>query len=116
MDKNADFHIKGGNTSPALEAQLTDGDGNAIDLTGATVRFQMQLVGSNTNAVDTSATVSEPSNGIVVYDWSSGDTDELGSYIAEFDVDYSGATGSNFQSDESFPNNDYLTIRIEENL
>lgn len=116
MADNADFYIKQDNTSPALEAQLKDNDGNAVDLTGASVRFQMKKVGDDSPSVDASAKITDASNGIVAYDWSIGDTDTTGSYIAEFDVDYSGGTGDNFTSDETFPNNDYLMIRIEDNL
>lgn len=116
MAENADFHIKQGNTSPALEAQLIGNDGDPVNLTGATVRFQMRLVGNDTPTVDDNAKITGPDKGIVVYEWKSGDTDTEGSYIAEFDVDYSGGSGSNFDADETFPNNDYLQIRIEENL
>lgn len=116
MAKNADFHIKQGNTSPALEAQLIDNEGNPVDLNGTTVRFQSRLVGDDIPTVDDTAKITDPDEGIVVYEWKSGDTDTDGSYIAEFDVDYSGGTSDNFESDETFPNNDYLQIRIEENL
>lgn len=116
MADNADFYIKQGNTSPALEAQLKDNDEDAVDLTGASVHFQMKLVGDDAPSVDAAAKITDAANGIVAYDWADGDTDTTGSYIAEFDVDYSGGTGSNFNGDETFPNNDYLMIRIEENL
>lgn len=124
MANNADFHIKQGNTSPAIEAQLLDNNDDPVDLSGdtdtgdpaATVRFQMQKVGDDTLTVDAGATVMDAANGIVAYEWADGDTDEEGSYRAEFDVDYDGRTGDLFTTDETFPNNDYLLIRVEENL
>lgn len=112
----ADFFLKEGNTSPAIEAQLLDNDENPVDLNGATVRFVMRKTGSGTNKVDSSATISDPDNGIVQYGWSDGDTDEVGTYNAEWEVDYSGGTGSNFDADEDFPNEGYITVRIDESL
>ena len=124
MANNADFHIKQGNTAPAIEAQLLDNNEEPVDLTvpdddtvsQATVRFQMQKVGDDTLTVDAGATVKDAPNGIVAYEWASGDTDVEGSYIAEFDVDYDGRTGDLFEGDETFPNNDYLRVRVEEDL
>ena len=124
MANNADFHIKQGNTSPALEAQLLDNNDDPVDLTvpddwtvdQATVKFQMQMVGDDTPTVDAAATVLDAPNGIVAYEWADGDTDTTGSYQAEFDVDYDGRTGDLFDADETFPNNDYLLVRVEEDL
>lgn len=125
MVNNADFHIKTGNTSPAIEAQLLDNNDDPVDLSvpdspvSATVKFQLQLVGEDTLTVDNEATVEDAVNGIVAYHWKDTDTDVEGSYKAEFDVDYDGGTigdDGTFNSDETFPNNDYLLVRIEENL
>lgn len=114
--EEADFFLKQGNTSPAIEAQLLDNDEEPIDLNGATVKFAMRLAGGSSNTVDDFATISNPDDGIVQYPWSDGDTDEVGTYNAEFEVDYSGGTGVNFDGDEDFPNEGYITIRIDETL
>ena len=124
MANNADFHIKQGNTAPAIEAQLLDNNDEPVDLdnygpdaVSATVKFQMKKVGSDDVAVDAMAKVKDSANGIVEYEWQDGDTDVTGSYRAEFDVDADGnTTVDNFTTDETFPNNDYLLIRIEEGL
>ena len=104
------FYIKQNDTSPAMLATLQDADGNAVNLTGATVRFHMRAVGGNEVVVDDAVTVVTPLSGIVRYDWSADDTDTIGSYQAEFEVTYADA------SIETFPNDGYIRVEIIDDI
>lgn len=112
MASEADFYIKEGDTSPEIQAQLLEDDGSPVDLTGSAVSFKMKEVGGDSLAVDASATIDDESEGRVSYSWSSGDTDAAGYYNAVFAVDY-GSTGSD---DETFPNSQYIVVRVDEGL
>ena len=82
------FKIKENDTTPSLRASLLNGSGDPVDLLGTTVRFYMRLMGSNSTTIDASASVISEANGIVQYDWVDGDTADVGSYQAEFEVTY----------------------------
>jgi hypothetical protein len=87
---SADFEIPKGRLLPILTATLTD-DVGPIDLTGATVKFQMRPPGVGTTLkVDAAATVVSAATGQVSYTWSGTDTDTEGLYVAWFEVTYSG--------------------------
>ena len=103
------FSIKQNDTSPSLQATLKDADLTAIDLTGATVRFHMKSV-DGTVKVDEVMTVVSEANGIVQYDWVSGDTDTVGTYYVEFEVTYADA------SVETFPNNGNRVVSVVKEL
>lgn len=106
----SDFWIRQGDTAPALEAVLQDDDGNAVDVSNATaVQFHMADKQHN-ELVNASGTVKDGANGIVAYAWSDGDTDEVGEHLAEFQVTYQDG------SVETFPNREYIRIRIEREL
>jgi len=104
------FYIKQNDTSPAIRATLRDGDGDVINLDGATVRFHMRPIGSTTVKVDAAGTVIAPAGGIVQYSWSEEDTDTVGAYQAEFEVTY---TGGNV---ETFPNDGYIRVEITDDI
>lgn len=111
----ADFHIKQNDTSPAIQAQLEDQSGDPVDISGYNeVSFHMKLPGASSAKVDTDTgsgvSVTDAPTGQVEYSWSSGDTDTAERYRAEFEVEYSDG------SIESFPNSDYIEIRILEEL
>jgi len=112
MASEADFYIKEGDTSPEIQAQLLEDDGSPVDLTGDAVSFKMKEVGGDTLKVDGSATIDNESEGRVSYSWVSADTDTAGYYNAVFAVDY-GSTGSD---DETFPNSQYIVVRVDEGL
>lgn len=81
----ADFSIPQDTLLPILTATLTYDDGTPIDLTGATVKFQMRLPGSSTLKVDSAAVVVGAATlGQVSYTWVAADTDTPGLYVAWF--------------------------------
>lgn len=100
------FTIKQGDTSPAILATLDDADGNAVDITGASVRLHLRSYGSAQTYLDVAATIVTPASGLVRYQWSEGDTDTPGVYEAEFEVTYDGGAV------ETFPNANYRIIEI----
>lgn len=106
----SDFPIKQGDTSPALVATLTDSDGQAVNLTGASVDFHMRPRGSDTPTVESSGNIIDSSGGKVEYPWSDGDTSNAGVYRGEFEVTY----GDN--TIETFPNDGYITVEIKEEI
>lgn len=104
------FYVKQNDTSPAMLATLQDADGNAVNVTGATVRFHMRAVGSTQVVVDEAATIVTPLDGLVRYDWQAADTDTIGSYQAEFEVTYADS------SVETFPNDGYIRVEIIDDI
>jgi hypothetical protein len=100
------FYIKRNDTSPSMLATLQDADGNAVNVTGATIRFHLRAIGSDAVTVDSAAVIVTPFEGIVRYDWDAADTDVAGSYQAEFEVTYADA------SIETFPNDGYIRVNI----
>lgn len=111
----SDFTIKRNDTSPAIEIELLDDDDNPVDISGYNeVRFLMSLEGESALTVDDdtngNVTVTDASNGIVKYEWTSSDTSEKGYYEAEVEVEYSGG------KKETFPNTEYIDVEVQPDL
>lgn len=109
------FHIVKGDTSPAIEYQLQDSDGNPVNITGFNeIRFHMRKKGVKAPKVDadTSGNVSatDAEKGKVKYDWEKGNTDEAGDFEAEWEVEYIDGTI------ETFPNRRKIDVDIEEEI
>lgn len=130
MSNEADFYINKGDTSDPLEVTLRDDQNNTVDLSNASVKFQMAQVGASSLKVDSneaadglsSATdgdgvdIDDATNGDVTYHWDASDTDTAGYFNAYFLVDYSGGTGNGFNADQTFPNENYLVIKVDDDL
>lgn len=109
------FYIKQGDTSPAIEYQLQNAKGHAIDLTGFNdVEFHFRKEGVDSVKVnddtDGNVTVTDPANGKVKYEWREGDTDEDGDHIAEWEVEYGDGT------EETFPNRRDIQVNVEKSI
>jgi hypothetical protein len=104
------FSLKQNDTSPSLQATLKDAAQNPVDLEGATVKLHMKSA-EGILKVNAAMTVVDQNNGIIQYDWQSGDTDTAGTYYVEFQVTYADS------SVETFPNdgNKIIVIRPELN-
>lgn len=100
------FNVKQNDTSPTMLATLQDASGDAVNITGASVRFHMRPIGSSQIKVDAAAVIVTALDGIVRYDWQASDTAVIGSYEAEFEVTFSDA------SIETFPNDGYIRVKI----
>lgn len=106
------YTIKQGDTAPALEATLLNENNDPAELDLAN-EVTFQLRGENISITDdTTGNVSilSEDNGDVQYVWEDGQTDVAGFYQAEFIVEY---TNGRVQS---FPNDDFINVRIEEDI
>ena len=90
-----------GDTFPNPTADLN------ADVTGATVRFRMMHL-DGTFFLNRPAVIDDASNGIVHYDWTTGNTDVPGAYRCQFHVTYAGG------DIQRFPQDSYLEILIRE--
>jgi hypothetical protein len=94
-----------------MTATILDSFGNAVDLTGCTVRFVMRALTASTPTVTAAATVTTVAPGRVQYSWAAADTAAAGIYAATFRV-----TTTSGGATYTYPNDGYLEISIEENL
>lgn len=99
--------IKRNDTRDAIKATLSNESG-PVDLTGATVRFLMSK--GSTVKVDRQAEIQDAVNGVVWMVFDQGDTDETGTFKAEFEVTFSDARI------ETFPNDSFILINIINDL
>ena len=104
------FYIKENDTVPSIRATLQNGSGTAVDLVNATVRFHMRAIGSTTATIDASASIISEAGGVVQYNWQAGDTADVGSYQAEFEVTYPDSTV------ETFPSSGYIRVEITDDI
>lgn len=101
-----DWTMKQHDLLPEMEATLTDDEGTHPDLTSTTVRFIMTDKASGVKKIDSPANIVDPTGGVVKYVWLLGDTDTVGTYNGEFEVEYPDTRL------ETFPNGVYLTLKI----
>ncbi len=77
------YPIKQGDTMPMIEAQLTDENGDPINLLGADVWFCME------SGLSAPVEIRDALEGAIRYTWRLGDTDKVGRWSAEFVVKWS---------------------------
>ena len=106
---NETFYIKRNDTSPAIRITCQDGDGVAVDLTGASVRFHLED-DAGTVVVDAAASIVTAASGIVQYAWGAADTSTAGYFYAEFEVTYADNTV------ETFPNYGKIEVVISSDI
>src|SRR5262245_7869430 len=83
----ADWTMRQNDRLPSIAATLKNADGTAIDLTGATVKFQMNSA-AGVNKINTAATVLVAASGTVQYDWGATDTDTAGEYVGCWEITF----------------------------
>jgi hypothetical protein len=105
-----DLTIRQGDTTPAFTQTITDQNGNAVNLTSATVTFVMRQLSSSTPTVNAAMVITDATAGQVQYNWSTVDTATPGVYMAEIHCVLSG--GGSY----TYPNEGYLEIEVQENL
>ena len=85
-----------GNTRPPLVVTLTDGiTGDAIDITGATVRLKFRQLGATTVRSTLVGTNTDPSSGVCAFFWSDDANalaGEAGPYEGELEITFSDDT------------------------
>jgi len=84
------FKIKRNDTLPLLQISVKGrGDLNQktpYDLSGATITFSMKDECDNLKIYDQTATIICASGGTLQYTWQTGDTDEAGKFLGEFEI------------------------------
>jgi hypothetical protein len=111
MATKYDFYIKAGDLEPAYRVRLRYSDGSYPDVTGLTPEFWMR---DRNDATDTpiggNCVVVDGTNGIIEYQWASGNTAVAGDYVGEFIVDFGGAR------EATFPNNRNVMIKVFDDI
>lgn len=104
------FYIKQGDTSPAIRYELLP---RSVDLTGAgSVVFNMRDKGTQTVKVSrgVGSVVTATGTPTVQYAWDAADTDTVGDFEGEFEVEFAdGSIGT-------FPNKGYIDIEIGDDI
>ena len=103
-----DITLKKGETVN-VEAYLQDGNGDALDLSGGVVSFQARKGSAAELKIDRIANVVDLPTGHVRAALTDEDTDTIGSYKAEWRVEYAGGY-------RIVPEAGYLTLKIWEDL
>ena len=101
------FTMKRGDTAPAIRYALEPA---TVDLTGATVRFQMRARNGSVILDVGALVVTATGTPTVEYSWQAGDTATAGLYEAEFRVTY--ADGKI----ETFPNGSFIRVGINQDV
>jgi hypothetical protein len=81
-----------GDTAPDITAIIHEEDDTAsvIDLTDATVRFQMRKQDDHRYTVNTAGEIIDAPNGKVSYSWGANDLSVPGTYLVQWEVTYPG--------------------------
>lgn len=107
----SELTVKLGDTFPPVEAILESSTGSGfspIDLTEAKkVLFLMKL---GVTVISGACTYPSPKTGNVIYKWKAGDTNTVGAYRLEWQIEW------NSGGIESVPNEGYDSLEIQENL
>lgn len=106
----ADFYIKKNTTLATLDARLISGTGARANLTGASVQFRMRKLGSGVNVIDRPATIVDPVQGEIRYQWQGTDTSVVGDYEAEFEVTFPDT------NTRIFPSSGFIKVKVTETL
>lgn len=109
--------LKAGDGKPDLLVKLLNPDGTPKDLANAdVVNFYMRQAGTDTLDVDSTAEISEASQGRVTYNWADDGSDlsSAGDYKAEFEVEETNSAGNTVKT--TFPGEKYVSIEVKEGL
>jgi len=109
---HAKFITKQNDTTPPIEVVLTDANGFPVNLTGATVVFNMRVQPGGAVKVSGSAAtiVGTATNGRVRYNLTASDRDTADVYEGEFQVTFAGG------EIQTFPANGYIIIDIQDDI
>lgn len=113
------FYIKQNDRAPSIFWQTSP----VLDLTGLAAVFSMRdadgtvkvnrqtaTVADGTYTIDGVETAYTPTDGVLFYDWASGDTDTAGVFYAEFEVTVSAGVTV------TFPNNTNIVVQITDDI
>lgn len=88
----ADVTFVAGDSGPSLSGTLTDSTGAPINLSTASVKFQMRLASDRRFTVNDDAVVVSGAAGTVRYDWAAGDLAVPGDYLSRWQITFSGGS------------------------
>jgi len=112
--------LKSGDTDPNLEVQLRQRNDNPRSLQDHEVRLYLAEVDSDevviSSDTDGDVTITDEANGFVEYSWQEGDTNKVGTYIGEFEVEELDEDGDPTGQVETFPNRGHFNVRIQQSL
>ena len=104
------FYIKQNDTRPAIIANLTDANDAAVNLTGATVKFNMRVEPAGATKVSAGATIEDAEAGQVSYSWIEANTDTADDYEAEFEVSFAGG------GVQTFPGRNWIAVHVVDDI
>jgi hypothetical protein len=105
------FFIKQNDDRPHLDAFLRDDKDRPVDVTGASVKFNLRAVADNSVKISAgSVSVTNATEGAVRFTWTTSNTDTSGNYQGEFQVTFGDA------SVETFPNDGYVRVVITDDV
>ena len=105
------FYIKQNDTRPELDVFLRDDKDRSINVTGASVKFNLRNASDNVVKVDNgSVTTVSSTAGRVKYSFSASDTDPSGKFDGEFQVTFVGGQV------ETFPNDGYIKVIVTDDV
>ena len=106
-------YVKKGDIGIPFEATLTDSDGAAVNLTGASVDFVMRLAspaGTTPKVNADAVVVGTPTNGQVSYTTQAADLNTVGTYFVEWEVTFGGG------GVQRYPGDGYNVVAVRDNL
>lgn len=106
----ADYVTRQGDTYTTFTASITDAAGNAVNLTGASVKFVARSLTAVAPYINATATITNASTGAVSYTPTATDTANAGTFMVSWVVTTSGG------SVLTYPTDGYQELVIEENL
>lgn len=111
MSHTRTVYMKQNDTAPDLQVDILDGNGAAVDVSGASIVFNM-AAGGVPKVASGAVTIVTAASGVVKYVWQAADTTTPGIYEGEFQVTFAGG------KIETYPNSDAerLTIIIARQL
>jgi len=106
------LHLKENDLQPYYYATAKDSDGDAINVTGATIYCTMKLMDGSVkiDRQTTGITITDGANGQFEYRWQAGDTDTVGRYKIEFEINP--ASGGKF----TLPADEQAIVHIHSSL
>jgi YD repeat-containing protein len=106
----ADYYAKRNDTGPTWTDTIKDVNGNAVNLTGATVKFVMRPQSAVAPTTNAAATIVTPASGTVSYTPTAQDTATAGIYMVEWHITAAGGGLT------TYPTDGYLEASIEEDI
>ncbi|MCA0905126.1 hypothetical protein LCM27_01800 [Ruegeria marisrubri] len=107
MNDNGTLILKRGDTSPSLAWQVDVAPGQTW--VGANAKFRLRHKNGGQFLIDEDGVI-DTQNNTLTYNWSIGDTDNDGEYLADFQVTFAD------QSKETFPSDGFIRVKIGPSL